>query len=96
MAEQKDNSVLFSLKELMNIEEERIKQEEDDKKRREDEMPVRLSSYERFIRPRSCSVSREAGRPNAILFSFLACTAPDRRSWSRFSPATRSWRAPKN
>ena len=28
MAEQKENSVLFSLKELMNIEEERIKQEE--------------------------------------------------------------------
>ena len=27
MAEQKENSVLFSLKELMNLEEERIKQE---------------------------------------------------------------------
>ncbi|HMI88177.1 MAG TPA: hypothetical protein VK550_29030 [Polyangiaceae bacterium] len=36
MAEQKESSVLFSLKELMNLEEDRIKQEDDDKKRRAD------------------------------------------------------------
>lgn len=34
MAEQKESSVLFSLKELMNLEEDRIKTEDDDKKRR--------------------------------------------------------------
>jgi colicin import membrane protein len=34
MAEQKESSVLFSLKELMNLEEDRIKQEEADKDRR--------------------------------------------------------------
>jgi colicin import membrane protein len=34
MAEQKESSVLFSLKELMNLEEDRIKQEDDDKRRR--------------------------------------------------------------
>lgn len=37
MAEQKESSVLFSLKELMSLEEDRIKQEEDAKKRAEDE-----------------------------------------------------------
>ena len=37
MAEQKESSVLFSLKELMNLEEDRIKQEEDDRKRKEEE-----------------------------------------------------------
>ena len=33
MAEQKESSVLFSLKELMNLEEERIKQEEQERER---------------------------------------------------------------
>ena len=36
MAEQKESSVLFSLKELMNLEEDRIKQEEQEKRRQED------------------------------------------------------------
>ncbi len=36
MAEQKESSVLFSLKELMNLEEDRIKTEDDEKKRRAD------------------------------------------------------------
>jgi colicin import membrane protein len=36
MAEQKESSVLFSLKELMSLEEDRIKQEEDARKRAED------------------------------------------------------------
>lgn len=35
MAEQKESSVLFSLKELMSLEEDRIKQEDDDRKRKE-------------------------------------------------------------
>jgi colicin import membrane protein len=34
MAEQKESSVLFSLKELMNLEEDRIKQEEDERQRK--------------------------------------------------------------
>lgn len=34
MSEQKESSVLFSLKELMNLEEDRIRQEEDEKKKR--------------------------------------------------------------
>lgn len=37
MAEQKESSVLFSLKELMSLEENRIKEEEDAKKRRAEE-----------------------------------------------------------
>jgi colicin import membrane protein len=36
MAEQKESSVLFSLKELMSLEEDRIKQEENERKRQED------------------------------------------------------------
>jgi colicin import membrane protein len=36
MPEQKESSVLFSLKELMNLEEDRIKQEEQEKRRQED------------------------------------------------------------
>lgn len=35
MAEQKESSVLFSLKELMNLEEDRIKQEENERQRQE-------------------------------------------------------------
>jgi colicin import membrane protein len=34
MAEQKESSVLFSLKELMNLEEDRIRQEDEEKKKR--------------------------------------------------------------
>lgn len=37
MAEQKESSVLFSLKELMNLEEDRIRQEEDAKRKAEEE-----------------------------------------------------------
>jgi colicin import membrane protein len=36
MAEQKESSVLFSLKELMSLEEDRIKSEENERKRKED------------------------------------------------------------
>ncbi len=48
MAEQKESSVLFSLKELMNLEEDRIKQEEDQKRRVEEEAArVRAESERR-------------------------------------------------
>jgi colicin import membrane protein len=48
MAEQKESSVLFSLKELMNLEEDRIKQEDDDKKRRaEAEVQARVDAERR-------------------------------------------------
>jgi colicin import membrane protein len=48
MAEQKESSVLFSLKELMNLEEDRIKQEADEKKRRADgEAQSRLDAERR-------------------------------------------------
>ena len=36
MSEQKESSVLFSLKELMNLEEDRIEQEENEEKRKAD------------------------------------------------------------
>ena len=48
MAEQKESSVLFSLKELMSLEEDRIKQEDDDKKRKEQaEVQARLDAERR-------------------------------------------------
>jgi colicin import membrane protein len=48
MAEQKESSVLFSLKELMNLEEDRIKTEDDEKKRRtEAEAQARVESERR-------------------------------------------------
>ncbi len=48
MAEQKESSVLFSLKELMNLEEDRIKQEDEDKKRRaEADMRARADAERR-------------------------------------------------
>jgi colicin import membrane protein len=48
MAEQKESSVLFSLKELMNLEEDRIKSEENEKKRQEDAaMQARLDAERR-------------------------------------------------
>jgi colicin import membrane protein len=48
MAEQKESSVLFSLKELMNLEEDRIRQEDDEKKRRADaDAQARLEAEKR-------------------------------------------------
>jgi colicin import membrane protein len=48
MAEQKESSVLFSLKELMNLEEDRIKQEDEERKRRaEAEVQARLEAERR-------------------------------------------------
>jgi colicin import membrane protein len=48
MAEQKESSVLFSLKELMSLEEDRIKKEEDDRKKREEaELQARMEAERR-------------------------------------------------
>jgi colicin import membrane protein len=49
MAEQKESSVLFSLKELMSIEENRIKEEEDAKKKRaEQEIQAKVEAERRM------------------------------------------------
>ena len=50
MAEQKESSVLFSLKELMNLEEDRIRQEEADKKRQEEAAIQARMEAERRVR----------------------------------------------
>lgn len=50
MAEQKESSVLFSLKELMNLEEDRIRQEEDQKRRAEEEAARARAEAERRVR----------------------------------------------
>ena len=50
MPEQKESSVLFSLKELMNLEEDRIKQEEDTKRRAEEEAARARAETERKAR----------------------------------------------
>jgi len=50
MAEQKESSVLFSLKELMNLEEDRIRQEEDQKRRAEEEAARVRAEAERRVR----------------------------------------------
>ncbi|HEY1956141.1 MAG TPA: hypothetical protein VGH28_11015 [Polyangiaceae bacterium] len=50
MAEQKESSVLFSLKELMNLEEDRIRQEEDQKRRVEEEAARARAETERRAR----------------------------------------------
>jgi colicin import membrane protein len=48
MAEQKESSVLFSLKELMNLEEDRIKKEDDERKQREQsELQARMDAERR-------------------------------------------------
>jgi colicin import membrane protein len=48
MAEQKESSVLFSLKELMNLEEDRIKKEDDDRRRQEEaETQARMDAERR-------------------------------------------------
>jgi colicin import membrane protein len=50
MAEQKESSVLFSLKELMNLEEDRIKKEDDDRKRTEEAENAARADAERRAR----------------------------------------------
>lgn len=64
MAEQKESSVLFSLKELMSLEEDRIRQEDNDKKRKEEaEMQARLDAERRARDAESAAaVSEDAAR----------------------------------
>jgi len=50
MAEQKESSVLFSLKELMNLEEDRIRQEEDTKRKAEEAAAAARAETERRAR----------------------------------------------
>ena len=50
MAEQKESSVLFSLKELMNLEEDRIRQEEDTKRKAEEAAAAARAAEERRVR----------------------------------------------
>jgi len=50
MAEQKESSVLFSLKELMNLEEDRIRQEEDTKRKAEEAAAAARAAEERRAR----------------------------------------------
>jgi len=50
MAEQKESSVLFSLKELMSLEEDRIRQEENEKKRQEEAALQARLDAERRVR----------------------------------------------
>src|SRR5678816_3695297 len=50
MAEQKESSVLFSLKELMNLEEDRIRQEDEEKKKRAEAEVLARQEAERRAR----------------------------------------------
>jgi len=66
MAEQKESSVLFSLKELMNLEEDRIRQEEDDKQKKADaEMQARLDSERRAREAEESRIREEDTRKRA-------------------------------
>lgn len=63
MAEQKESSVLFSLKELMNLEEDRIRQEDDDKRKRaEAEEQARLDADRRAREAEEARASAEQER----------------------------------
>jgi colicin import membrane protein len=63
MAEQKESSVLFSLKELMNLEEDRIKQEEEEKKRRaEAEIQARADAERRAREQEQARLQAEEDR----------------------------------
>ena len=63
MAEQKESSVLFSLKELMSLEEDRIRQEDDEKKKREQaEVQARLDAERRTREAEEARLATEAER----------------------------------
>jgi colicin import membrane protein len=63
MAEQKESSVLFSLKELMNLEEDRIKQEDDERKRKEEaEKQARLDAERRAREAEEARLQSDAER----------------------------------
>jgi len=50
MAEQKESSVLFSLKELMNLEQDRVREQQEEKKRREDDLVRARADADRKVR----------------------------------------------
>jgi hypothetical protein len=60
MAEKRENSVLFSLRELKNIEEDRVKEEHDDRRRREEELRAAKEAEERAAREAAERARREA------------------------------------
>jgi colicin import membrane protein len=60
MAEKRENSVLFSLRELKNIEEDRVKEEHDDRRRREDELRAAKEAEERAAREAAERARRDA------------------------------------
>ncbi len=66
MAEQKESSVLFSLKELMNLEEDRIRQEETARKaKQEAEVQARLEAERRQREEEEARIRGEADRRRA-------------------------------
>jgi colicin import membrane protein len=60
MAEKRENSVLFSLRELKNIEEDRVKEEHDDRKRRDEEIRAAKEAEERAARDAAERARRDA------------------------------------
>jgi colicin import membrane protein len=63
MADQKESSVLFSLKELMSLEEDRIKQEADNRKRKEaSELQARADAERRAREAEEARVAAEGER----------------------------------
>lgn len=63
MAEQKESSVLFSLKELMSLEEDRIKQEEEERRRKEQaELNARLEAERRAREAEEARLNADAER----------------------------------
>jgi colicin import membrane protein len=66
MAEQKESSVLFSLKELMNLEEDRIRQEESSRKaKQEAEVQARLDAERRLREEEEARIRGEEDRRRA-------------------------------
>lgn len=63
MAEQKESSVLFSLKELMNLEEDRIKKEDEERKQREHaELQARMDAERRTREEQEAALRAEQER----------------------------------
>ncbi len=60
MAEKRENSVLFSLRELKNIEEDRVKEEHDDRRKREDDARAAKEAEERAQRDAAERARRDA------------------------------------
>jgi colicin import membrane protein len=66
MSEQKESSVLFSLKELMSLEEDRIRKEEDERRRREEaELQAKLEAERRARAEEEARIQAEEARRRA-------------------------------